>query len=320
LTQSRFVGTLPKEQNKFCTPFEVVSIGDHIDEGEYVVHSRFHKALNFVKHCGVENDKTSGFSGSSSDRLVSLVIEEVGAGPNNIIIQGLNFHTVHSLLITEQTLFINKCLIPLDKSKQYHSMIDFTTRTIEQVEKHLDLFEMFLLRLSPLKSLAFLLDKARSQYFHPGFERAVVERIQTGVYEIFHGNLFGGVKAIKGVGFGLTPSGDDFISGLLLGLFIIQNVYGKDFSEIREQVYRSAIGSNRISNTFLSCAREGLLFERWKFLLCSLLYAGENNLYEATQQLLSVGETSGADTVVGFLLTIKKWGQILATETQSTLS
>jgi len=287
-------------------PIELISIGDNIDEGVYAVHSRFHKAINFVKQHESENVEALSVSGTLSDRLVSLVREEIGAGPGNIVVQGLNFHAVHSLLITEQTLRINNCLIPLDKSSQYSSTIDFTTITIEQLEKHLDLFETFLLRLSPSKSLVFLLDQERKQCFHPGFERAVAERIQAGVREIFHGDLSGGVQAIKGVGFGLTPSGDDFITGLLLGLFVIQNVYGKDFSEIREQVYRLAAGNNLISNTFLYWAKEGLMFERWKTIIAALSDNEEDMLYEATKRLLSAGETSGADAAVGFLLTLRR--------------
>jgi hypothetical protein len=309
LAQSSFVGVLSKEQNKFCTPVEVISIGDNIEEGGYAIHSRFHKAVNFIKYPGVKNDKTFRGSGIFSDRLLSLVNEEIGAGPGNIVMQGLDFHTIHSLFITKHALRLNNCSIPLDKSKQYDSMIHFTGIKIEQFEKRLDLFETLLLRLAPPKSLAFLLDEGRKQYFHPGFERAVAEKIQTGIHEIFYGDLFNGVQAVKGVGFGLTPGGDDFVTGLLLGLFVIQNVYGKDFSEIREQVYRLAVGKNLISNTFLYWAKEGLLFERWKSIIFALLDNEKDGMYDATRRLLSVGETSGADTAVGFLLTLKNGGQ-----------
>lgn len=305
MLQSRFVGTLPKKQHPFCPPFKLISLGDKIAEGGYAIHSRFHKAINFIRQHGVESDKTCRGSGISSDRLVSLVNEEIGAGPGNIVVQGLDFHTIHSLFITKRALRLNNCSIPLDKSKQYDSTIHFTRIKIEQFEKRLELFETLLLCLAPPKSLAFLLDEGRKQYFHPGFEQAIVEKIQTGIHEIFYSNLFNGVQAVKGVGFGLTPGGDDFVTGLLLGLFIIQQVYGRDFSEIREQVYRVAVGKNLISNTFLYWAKEGLMFERWKSIIFALLDNKEDVVSEALRRLLSVGETSGADTAVGFLLTLK---------------
>ncbi len=307
MTQSSFDGTLPKKQDTFCPPFKLISVGDDIEVGSYALHSRFHKAINFVKQRGVKNDWTLRGAGTSSERLVSLVDEDVGAGPGNIVVQGLHFPTVHSLRITEDTLRINDCSIPLDKNRQYHSTIDFTTIKLEQFEKRLALFETLLLRSAHPKSLMFLLDERRMQYFQAGFERAVAERIQTGVHEIFHGKLYAGVQAIKGVGFGLTPGGDDFVSGLLLGLFVIQNVYGKDLSEVRKQVYRLAAGKNLLSNTFLYWAKEGLLLERWKAVMTALLAAEtENALYKATQRLLSIGETSGADSAAGFLLTLRR--------------
>jgi len=48
------------------------------------------------------------------------------------------------------------------------------------------------------------------------------------------------------------------------------------------------------------------LFEKFKNLIHSILYSGQNEILENTRTLISFGETSGADQGVGFLFGIKR--------------
>jgi hypothetical protein len=155
-------------------------------------------------------------------------------------------------------------------------------------------------------SALFLLDPARIREFAPGFERAVADRLSAGVRTLFEENAPAGVRRLKGVGFGLTPTGDDLLVGLLLGILVVQQVYGTELDALREQVYRQALGQSPIVNTFLFCARAGRVCVRWKTLLTALLESAPPAQTEAAlYRLLAVGATSGADTLVGFLLTVK---------------
>jgi len=123
-------------------------------------------------------------------------------------------------------------------------------------------------------------------------------------------SLIEGITRIKGCGFGLTPSGDDFIAGMLSELYLKQKIFSMDISEIRKQIYETAQGDNLISNTFLSLAFEGLFVERFKNFIHSLLYEGHEEIFTKIQEVLNVGETSGADMLVGFIFSMKKVGEL----------
>ncbi len=110
---------------------------------------------------------------------------------------------------------------------------------------------------------------------------------------------------LSGCGFGLTPSGDDFIVGLLIGLNFIQKMHGRDLCQTIEAVSETAKSENIFSNLFLKPAKEGRLQERMKNLLAALISAPKNEIYRHTEHLLSVGESSGADLATGFFLTVR---------------
>jgi len=116
-----------------------------------------------------------------------------------------------------------------------------------------------------------------------------------------------GVKMIAGCGFGLTPSGDDFICGMLVGLHVADQVRGNDFSTTREAVYRAAETKNFLSRTFLSLAYEGSVDARLKALLRALAWGDPAMTRQCAESAISVGETSGADTLTGLYMTLEKY-------------
>ena len=104
-----------------------------------------------------------------------------------------------------------------------------------------------------------------------------------------------------GCGIGLTPSGDDFIPGLLIGL----NLRGERFRGIVNQVFSAARSKNIFSNSFLDLDRQGLLFGRMKDLILALLDGGQEAVRNSTGKLFAIGGSSGADLGTGFLMTMR---------------
>jgi len=49
------------------------------------------------------------------------------------------------------------------------------------------------------------------------------------------------------------------------------------------------------------------LFNKFRNLLNAVLYSDENIIIKNTEAVLSMGETSGADQVVGFLIGMKRF-------------
>jgi len=119
-----------------------------------------------------------------------------------------------------------------------------------------------LLQKAPKNSLAFLLDAAKGDAFETTFEKELMKRLQRGVELLFSDSFRKGIEYIRGTGFGFTPSGDDFICGLLLGLRVAERIYGVNLSSTCAEIYEASIGDNLISNAFLACAKEGAVFEK----------------------------------------------------------
>ena len=270
----------------------IKSYGDSLKNGIYKIHSRFNKAINFI----------------SNDSLVSTVKQEIGAVPLNIVVNGVDLDQIRTLEIEDNYVFINDFKYDCELSKQFNSTIKYENIVIEKLKFNLNVFEKCLLEKSPTMSLIFLLDATRKKYFRSTFEKEFIKRFESGVEMIFSSKYIEGIKKIKGTGFGFTPSGDDFICGLLMGLNITQNFFQTNLTNLLEEIYNSARGKNPISNAFLFCAKQGLMFEKFKKLVYSILYLDEKQVIENTRRLCSIGETSGSDMGIGLLMSIKGAG------------
>jgi hypothetical protein len=260
----------------------VLSFGDRIGSGDYALHSRFSRAVNFI-HGG---------------HLVSVVDPGVGGGPINIVMEGIDFSGLSRLQISEGSFALNGAIFP--------KLPLFDSRLPQIPAVPMRRLRDLLLRKAHPKSLAFLLDESRCRGFASRFEDALARRFQSAAQELRSGNLEAGSRAARGAGFGLTPSGDDLLSGYLWGLHVRQRACGGDFSADIEKVYAAARGLNPLSAAFLDCAREGRFFQRLRDLLAALGGGKPEKMESRLDDLLSVGETSGADTCVGLTLALEK--------------
>lgn len=264
----------------------LISIGDQVEEGRYRFHSRFNRAVNFTQ----------------GDHLVSVVAEEIGDGPLSIVMRDLGTgQTQNPLEIFADKVFFEKSEFPFTNRHRYCSTLECETVTSPRLCDNLSLFGELLRTMSHPKSLAFLLDDQRIRNFHSGFERAFAEQAKLSVNQIFHGDRLNGVRSLSGCGIGLTPSGDDFIAGLLIGL----NLRGEGFRGLVNQVFAVTQSKNVFSSSFLDLARQGLLFGHMKDLILALLHGGQRAVRNSAEKLFAVGGSSGADLGTGFLMTMR---------------
>lgn len=275
---------------------ELQSIGDRLIAGDYQIHSSFARAVNFEQ----------------ANALVSVVDEHVGPGPFNIVISGAPVTEVHSLKLGDQHIYINGEKIAYNDCPYYNSQIDLLgVINLKKFFTNLMTFENRLLAESASNSLVFLFRSESEMAFSTNFERELANRFRSGVGTILQGNIFDGVRNIRGLGFGLTPSGDDFISGMMYAIRLHGLLLGKDFRLLISRIYNEAIGGNSISNAFLNSAKEGWLPVRQKMLVKAILYGDEQEVRRRTANLLTIGETSGSDWATGFLLILKKAYRLL---------
>jgi len=104
-------------------------------------------------------------------------------------------------------------------------------------------------------------------------------------------------KQLAGLGIGLTPSGDDFIIGALYASWII-HPFEIAFALAKEIAEAAAPLTTSLSAAWLRSAGRGEAGILWHDLFNALI-AGEDLQLPITN-LLTVGETSGADALAGF--------------------
>lgn len=304
----------------------LISIGDKVGPGTYRLHSRFSRAVNFT----------------DGRRLVTLVTPDVGAGPVNIVVGDLTpfdrelvpgfprtptppsrdrvqfkpssgcacpdtapRSSTKSLRVDRYSIvFANRRLL-LSTTQSYGSLLHIEKETRPGVfRRNLKIVEEIITDESHPKSLAFLLDARRERHFRTAFERAFVARIKDGAGHMFTAS---GVRKLAGCGLGLTPSGDDFIAGMLIGLNVVQLLTGRSHRTLAKRLLAVAEGDNLLSNSFLELAHDGRVTEHMQAFVSALSRSPSAKLALKTRRIMAAGETSGADLLTGFMMAVKRY-------------
>lgn len=114
-------------------------------------------------------------------------------------------------------------------------------------------------------------------------------------------------QRLAGLGPGLTPAGDDWLAGWLVGLRARAALDEEELpfmpvEAVAEAILEAAQGqTSDLSFAFLAAAAAGAVTQAWHELLNALTDADPVALRQATVEVLSHGGTSGADMLAGFL-------------------
>lgn len=100
------------------------------------------------------------------------------------------------------------------------------------------------------------------------------------------------ITDLIGLGIGLTPSGDDFLCGVLAGLTLLGLRDSQDFRHLSAEISRNLAKTNAISAAFLRCAMDGQFSE-------ALVTLGSVSFVQSLQMFHDIGHSSGADTLCG---------------------
>jgi len=321
----------------------LLSIGDQIKPGTYRLHSAFKRAVNFAHRgrlisvvdesigpgplnivlCDLDRARgrhpvepacsiLKGLPHSAQGWIVGARGGDPTLGKGKLRVTA-NSERVEAriscdtapLQISAHTVLFAGHRYHFSPRHRYHSTIELKAANLGQLQHNLSILGEALRQDAPPKSLAFLLDGTRRENFRAGFERAYADQIQRGMHKVFHGDLLEGIRDLKGCGPGLTPGGDDFIAGLLIGLHVLQKLRGQNFQPAADAIFHAARGGNIYSNTFLDLARRGLFSGCLKELLRALLSGNRRSVRQAAEALFAVGASSGADLVTGFFLTLR---------------
>ncbi|MBQ4046050.1 MAG: DUF2877 domain-containing protein [Lachnospiraceae bacterium] len=105
------------------------------------------------------------------------------------------------------------------------------------------------------------------------------------------------LASLIGMGIGLTPSGDDFLCGILAGLRLLVKNKQDQRSRLQDDLQRRIPGrlcrTNEISRAFLLCALEGQFSEP------VINLTGRTNTKSINTMFNAIGHSSGRDTLCG---------------------
>ncbi|OFX50503.1 MAG: hypothetical protein A2046_10665 [Bacteroidetes bacterium GWA2_30_7] len=264
-----------------------LNYGDSIISGKYTKYSEFNHVINY----------------ESNGKLLSVIDTNVPLMPNSLQISNfdINFHS--HIEITNSLIIIDNSEVLINSILKYDSTLDLSKLNLHSLLRNISLISENI-NLFNTKSYAFLIDNNLSNNFDSAFEKALLRTVKAGYEEIITGNIEFGIEKIKGTGYGLTPSGDDFIAGLLFGLHINEILYGKKLLILKAKIFEIAKSKNLYSTNFLYFAKEGLYFEYLKNLIINLGLNDNFEILKAIKKMVSYGESSGSDLLTGLYLCI----------------
>ncbi len=138
-------------------------------------------------------------------------------------------------------------------------------------------------------------------------QQAMLDRARRGAMELVHGLItdspeacIAGAKALAGLGGGLTPAGDDFMVGALLAAWAGLHGEGRE-SLGDEMVEVVASLTTTLSAAYLRAAARGECMAHWHRLFEALFRSDAEAIRAAIAALMTIGHTSGADALAGFL-------------------
>jgi Protein of unknown function (DUF2877) len=266
----------------------ILSFGDCIVPGKYCLHSRFTNVVNY----------------SFNQNFLSIVSKKIDNGPVNIVIDDILKFRGNEIIIKSNSLLCNDFFYNFEDDLQYNSEINHDVIADLKIEAVIKMLLPLLEENAPILSLAFVFNENRKKYFKSSFEMSFINKISAGIEKLQAGKAVECAEMIHGFGFGLTPSGDDFITGMLYALYLLQEITGKEnLVSLRNNVCKAAESENIISLNSMKMAANGRFGESFKNMVFALAQNNERDICEAVHNILNMGATSGADMLTGFLCT-----------------
>ncbi|MEX0422675.1 DUF2877 domain-containing protein [Providencia rettgeri] len=112
-------------------------------------------------------------------------------------------------------------------------------------------------------------------------------------------NIIYVIRQFVGLGIGLTPSGDDYLVGLMAFLLLIGHPAATFYPEFYQGITQSLSQTTPISAITLEKALNREYRENMQQLIQSLVDAKETNIYPQFLQILNIGSSSGSDMLFG---------------------
>jgi len=242
------------------------------------------------------------------DDVVALVVPQIGDGPLNIVVDGAAslFARVNPgapVTLEGERLWVGGLRVDLRRAAMWEPRPDWDALRARRaaIVSRLPLLRAFCLRHAPAGSLLALLGA-----LPPGDApvEAILSTAQEAAEALREGwggdleRLQEGTAGLAGLGSGLTPAGDDFLTGAMFWTWLAHPIPD---SLCRALIEVAVPRTTTLSAAFLRAAARGECNGPWHALLAALSEGAEAKITTVVQQVLAHGATSGADTLAGFL-------------------
>jgi hypothetical protein len=268
------------------------------------VHSRYRGAINV----------------QTSQGLVCLVPQETGRGPLNINIDSEALAKAGPLtsgspvaMGVNSMVFENGFCVSLSNAEVYEPTGQFEGIALcpSLIERNVSSAREVTLLSGHFAGVGELLsamdgDPGVATYLNP-FSAVALPNVKRLLHAIMVRNSVGAGEATKGLvglGIGLTPSADDMLSGIMVSLILgSRNGIGADnIGELASRIARVSQGrTSALSHEFLLQAASGRANERLTRLVEAIYTGTPSDVKTATLDVVTIGETSGTDLVVGVI-------------------
>lgn len=264
--------------------FKVFSITP--DARGWLANSRHPRILHVFEHaCNLINERR---------HVLSVVTQEIGDGPLNLVLEDSVLFSDHLNLESRISIFPNQLhlgdlIIHTNSARLWEPRPNW-----EILHANRDDVSDLLARLPvtnyecPVSNLPFSNSLA---------------------YALANADLPASIHAaqkLAGLGIGLTPSGDDFIMGAILAAWIIHPVDVAVVLAAEVAAVSSALTTS-LSGAWLRSVGRGEAGCMWHQFFDDLISADPAGIQDSMDKILSVGETSGADALSGFISLFAAW-------------
>jgi hypothetical protein len=257
--------------------------------------------------------------------LIALVIPEVGDGPLSLTIDGdadqfTALKPGTPIVIAGKRLRVDDVEVTLDGVRVWEPCPEWETLRAHRahISERLHLVLTLALSCAPEGSLLGLLTESTvpqtdrsvlgiflararqaAQLLRAGWaDGGAVDRRMRAGSEDDLASLRSGAAQLAGLGGGLTPAGDDFLTGAMLWAWLAHPAPAGYCATL---LSASITGTTILSAALLQAASRGECSAPWHDMLGALAGGSDAELERAVQGVLAHGHTSGADALAGFL-------------------
>jgi hypothetical protein len=269
------------------------------DVSDWLATSRHPRILQVFEHaCNLINERRE---------VISIVTPQIGNGPFNLVVADNicfldNFNLGSPISISPAQLILGSLIIRKENAKLWNPQPDWEMLHIKRDDV-----------LNQIKQLPIT-----NYVKHGGFDclplnhlslpyvQSLISSLSSALAKEDISNAKKITSKLAGLGSGLTPSGDDSITGALYAAWIL---HPPDVSRVLAQEIADLAAplTTSLSAAWLKAAGKGEAGIVWHEFFDALLSKDWARIEESKKKILAVGATSGADALAGFTGVFASW-------------